>query len=134
LPDRSRIDMTRRLTGERREARSWVRDRTAAAVAPRDRLQTAMRDLIAAATDPSLITASLAARVAAVEPSQAALQQAAVAIANAQSAPEQRDAVQNAMQALTAYALTTLPGSLPIAIPSDPLAGRLGEAIARRPK
>ena len=29
LPDRSRIDATRRLTGERREARSWTRDRYA---------------------------------------------------------------------------------------------------------
>ena len=26
LPDRSRIDPARRLTGERREARSWLRD------------------------------------------------------------------------------------------------------------
>ena len=29
LPDRSRIDTTRRLTADRREARSWVRDRAA---------------------------------------------------------------------------------------------------------
>jgi len=131
MPDRSRIDVTRRLTGDRRDARPWVRDRAVATAGPPERLQTAMRDLMAATADPSRVTASLAARVAAVEPAEPALQKAAVAIANAQSAGDRRDAVLAAMQALTAYALTTLPGSAHVSLPADPLAGRLAETIAR---
>jgi hypothetical protein len=132
LPDRSRIDPSRRLTGERREARSWLRDRHRAEAGPLDRLQAAMRELMAAAGDPTRANASLAARVAAVQPGHAPLQQAAVAIANAQSDAQRRDAVQAAMQALTSYALTTLPGSAPVFLPADPLAGRLGEAMRPR--
>ena len=131
LPDRSRIDVTRRLTGERRDARSWLRDRTGATAVESDRLQAAMRDLIAALADRSRITPSLAARVAAVEPASPELQSAAVAIANAASADDQRHTVQAAMEVLTKYALTTLPGSTPVSLPTDPLAGRLGDAMAR---
>jgi hypothetical protein len=128
LPDRSRIDMTRRLTGERREARSSTRDpRRPAASA--DRSRTVMSELVAVSQDPSRVDASLAAHVAAVEPGSAELQKAAVAIANAQTPDQQREAVHNAMRALTAHALRTLPGSWPVALPADPLAGRLGDAL-----
>ena len=134
LPDRSRIDLTRRLTGERREARSWLRPRADPAIGASDPLQTAMRDLIAALSDPSQANASLAARVAAVEPDSPALQKAAVAIANAQSADERAGAVRAAMQAVTAHAIATLPGSSAVHLPGDPLAGRLREAMTRPPQ
>ena len=51
LPDRSRIDTTRRLTGDRREARSWVRDRAASAAPVVDANDSAdvMRELVSAA-------------------------------------------------------------------------------------
>ena len=128
LPDRSRIDMTRRLTGERRDARSWTRDpRRPGASA--DRSRAVMGELVAALQNPSRINASLAARMAAVDPGSAELQQSAVAIANAQTPEQQREAVHNAMRALTAHALKTLPGSWPVALPADPLAGRLGDAL-----
>lgn len=128
LPDRSRIDITRRLTGERRDARSWTRDRRRPG-APADRSRTVMGELVAASQDPSGINASLAARVAAVDPGSAELQRTAVAIANAQTPDQQREAVHNAMRALTAHALKTLPGSWPVVLPADPLAGRLGDAL-----
>ena len=134
LPDRSRIDMTRRLTGERREARPWLRPRAEAPVNETARLQGAMRDLLAAVNDPTAVNASLAARVAAVAPASADLQKAAVAIANAQTAEQQREAVQAAMAALTAHALSTLPGSTAVAIPADPLAGALRESMKGRPR
>jgi hypothetical protein len=128
LPDRSRIDMTRRLTGERREARSWTRDpRRRGASA--DRLRTVMGELVAASHDPSRVNASLAAHVAAVEPGSAELQETAVGVANAQTPDQQREAVHNAMRALTAHALKTLPGSWPVVWPADPLAGLLGDAL-----
>ena len=134
LPDRSRIDLTRRLSGERRDARSWLRPRAAAPETSVDRSQAAMRDLMAALRDPAAVNASLAARVGAVDPASPELQQAAIAIANAQSAEQRRQAVQAAMTALTSTALKTLPGSVGIAMPSDPLAGRLGDALAGRPR
>jgi hypothetical protein len=128
LPDRSRIDMTRRLTGERREARSSTRDRRRPA-APADRARTVMGELVAASQDRSRINASLAARVAAVDAGSVELQKTAVAIASAHTADQQREALHNAMRALTAHALKTLPASWPVALPADPLAGRLGEAL-----
>ncbi len=134
LPDRSRIDPTRRLTGERREARSWVRDRAVSAAQPNGPLQSAMRELMAAMVDPSLVNAALAARVAGVDPNAAALQKAAVELAAAQSADERRGAVRSTMQVLTAHALTTLPGSSPVSVPADPLAGRLADALRRPPQ
>lgn len=132
LPDRSRIDLARRLTGERRDAQSWRRERSSAAAGPANRLQQTMTELIAASADRSRATASLAARVAAVDPALPALQSAAVAIASARSVDERRAAVQQAMQALTTHALATLPASSSVTLPRDPLAGRLSEALRPR--
>ena len=134
LPDRSRIDMTRRLTGERREARTWLRPRAEPVVPQTTRLQAAMQGLVAALNDPAAVNASLAAQVAAVAPASPDLQKAAVAIANAQTPEQQREAAQAAMASLTAYALTTLPGSTTVAIPADPLAGALSESMRGRPR
>lgn len=88
-----------------------------------------MADLIAALTDGSRVNASLAARVAGVDPASPELQTAAVGMANAQTADQRRAAVQTAMRAVTAHALKTAPGSWPVTLPADPLAGRLGEAL-----
>jgi hypothetical protein len=57
-----------------------------------------------------------------------------VAIANARTPEQQREAAQAAMAAITAYALTTLPGSTTVAIPADPLTGALSEAMTGRPR
>ena len=129
LPDRSRIDMTRRLTGERGEARSWVRDSGRAADTGADQARAVMDDLIAALSDGSRIDAGLAARVAAVEAGSPDLQKAAVGIATAPTPEQRRAAVETAMLALTAHALKTRAGSWPVALPADPLAGRLADAL-----
>jgi hypothetical protein len=130
LPDRSRIDITRRLTGERREARSWTRVRAPVAANAAERSQAVIAELIAALTDGSRVDASLAARVAGVDPGSPDLQKAAVGVADAQTADQRREAVQTALRAVTAHALKTVPGSWPVTLPVDPLAGRLGEALA----
>ena len=128
LPDRSRIDTTRRLTADRREARSWVRDRaTNAAPSSIERQREVMRELASAATRTPAADASLAARVAAIDPSSPELQKAAVGIATARSLEERSAATQAAMQAVTAHALRTLPAATVVAIPADPLAGRLAD-------
>ena len=128
LPDRSRIDLTRRLTADRREARPWVRE-PATAAPPRllQRQREVMRELVAAAAATTTPQASLAARVAAIEPASPELQQAAVAIATARSAEERAAAIQAAMQAVTQHALKTLPAAAVVAMPADPLAGRLAD-------
>ena len=135
LPDRSRIDTTRRLTGERREARSWTRDQyTASADATLDASRRVMRELAAAAANGAAVTAALAARVAAIDPSSKELQGAAVAIASASAADARLDAVHNAMKAVTAHALKAFPSSAAVEFRSDSLSGVLADELARRPR
>jgi hypothetical protein len=116
LPDRSRIDPTRRLTGERREARSWSRDRAVPGT-PSAQVRPVMAALAAALDDPKTIDGALAARVAAVDPASADLQRAALQIASARDDLARRDAVDAAIRALGAYALQTMPASLVVALP-----------------
>jgi hypothetical protein len=126
LPDRSRIDATRRLTGERREARSWERDRHGTP-APRsiDAMRAVMRELAAGVS----VNASLAARVAAIDPSSTELQQAAVALASASSPAAREEAARMAMAAVTTHALKTLPASAAVDLQVTPLGGRLADEL-----
>ena len=123
--------MTRRLTGNLKDARSWTRDRLAIEVAPGLAQQRAlMRDLAAAANGAS-VDAALAARVVALDPAESALQQAAVALASASTDAGRRDAVWGAMQAVTMHALKSLGSAAGVRITIDPLAGRLADEMAR---
>jgi hypothetical protein len=134
LPDRSRIDITRRLTGNLADARSWTRDRQDQAAAPAiDQQRALMRDLATAANTGAGVDASLAARVAALDPSAAPLQQAAVALASATTEAMRRDAVWGAMQSVTSHALTSMAPTGAMRIITDPLAGRLADELARPP-
>lgn len=134
LPDRSRIDVTRRLTGARGEARSWLREQSPAAanasIAAHRRL---MQELASAAGSGANIDASLAARVTAIDPSSPELQKAAVAIAAASAPGDRRSAVQSAMQAVTAHALKTLPPASAIEVRRDALAGQLADELRPKP-
>ena len=136
LPDRSRIDPSRRLAGDRREARSWSRPAAAARPgAAIDEQRSAMHALADAASGRRVVDATLAARVAALDPSSAALQAAAVAIASAGDDRRRLEAVRAAMGAVTAHALAGLPSSTPMRIDVDPLAGRMTDALTfRRPR
>jgi hypothetical protein len=128
LPDRSRIDTTRRLTGERREARSWNRDRQEApAVRSIEAQRAVMRALAAGTSDGP----ALAARVASVDPSSTELQRAAVAVASASTDAARREAAQAAMTALTNHALRSLPSSAAVGLPLDPLSGRLADELTQ---
>ncbi len=69
LPDRSRIDVTRRLTGTRTEARSWLRDQSSpAGSTSMTAHRRVMRELVSAAAGTASLDAALAARVAAIDP------------------------------------------------------------------
>jgi hypothetical protein len=136
LPDRSRIDMARRLTGERKDARAWMRDVQDAfqdeAPAPRA-TRRAISEVAAAAVNPADANAVLAARVASVDPSSKELQDAAVAIASASSVAARHEALRQAMTALTAHALRALPGSAGVDLRDASLSGALAEQLARKP-
>ena len=135
LPDRSRIDAARRLTGDRKEARSWNRDEPAAVVpGSLDALRQVMGDLAAAAANATRVNAALAARIAAIDPSSKDLQGAAVAVAAAADDASRLDAVQAAMTAVSAHALEALPASAPINLHALPLSGALADELARRPR
>ncbi len=132
LPDRSRIDATRRLTGNLKDARSWTRERRDGGGPPALEAQRVlMRDLAAAVNTGTGMDAALAARVAAIDPADPALQQAAVAVASAKGEPARRDAVWAAMQAVTAHALKSLAATDFMRITTDALAGRLADQMAR---
>jgi hypothetical protein len=134
LPDRSRIDGTRRLTGERRDARSWTRDERPAMVDTLESHRRVMRELAAAAETGARLDAALTARVAAIDPASHELRSAAVAMASAETSSARIQAVQAAMRAVTLHALTTLPSSTPLELRADPLAGVLSDELARRPR
>ena len=106
-----------------------MRDRAADAAAARsiERQREVMRELASAAARTPAVDASLAARVAAIDPASPELQKAAVGIATARSLEERSGAIQAAMQAVTAHALKTLPAAAVVTMPADPLAGRLAD-------
>jgi hypothetical protein len=134
LPDRSRIDTTRRLTGERAEARSWTRARAEAPPAIDANVRLLIRDLAAAAAGTRPIDAALAARVAAIDPQLPVLQKSAIAVAAARTSDDQRAAVRAAMDAVASHALANLPGAAAVYLDRDPLAGRLADESAKRPR
>lgn len=135
LPDRSRIDTTRRLTGNLKDARSWMRDRSRAATAAGvDEQRVLMLALATAARTGVGLDASLAARVAALDPAASSLQQAAVALASATNDETRRAAVWSAMQAVTAHALGSLGSAESLRLVIDPLAGHLADEVMRSGK
>jgi hypothetical protein len=134
LPDRSRIDVARRLTGDRTEAQSWPRPR---AILDDSRVGGEHRALIrelAAAVAASNADAALAARVAAIDPNATRVQEAAVSLATAVTPAERRAAAERALQIVIAHALSGLPASTPVDLFTDPLAGRLADALSPRPQ
>lgn len=141
LPVRSQIDLTRRLSGDLSEARSWSRnppddgsDRRAADA------QTLLSDL-AAWADAGGRNASagseLSARLLALDPASPALQAASrdlgrLARPDADAAaPEAREALSRIVSAVRG----ALPGATPVPAPpaftSSPLRGALADALGR---
>lgn len=133
LPDRSRIDPTRRLSGVRAEARSWLRDQPLPTAPTTMRAhRQVMRELVSAGGGAVGPDAGLAARLAALDSSSIELQQAAVAIASAHDPQAQREAITAAMRTVTAHALRTLPATSTIGLRRDALAGSLADELRPR--
>ena len=129
MPDRSRIDPSRRLTGDAREARPWTRDRVEGTSRPLDSHRTVIRDLARATAAGTSAGADLAARVAGIDPSSTELRNAAVVLAQANTAESVGEAAFRAMDAVTAHALRALTAGSNLRLELDPLAGRVADEL-----
>jgi hypothetical protein len=136
LPERSRIAMTRRLTGARRDARSSTRMAPPEAV---DRLATEralMADLSAIAADGRAPAPSVVARLASVDAAADEWRALALALASAGAPEARQEAARTAMNAVAARARAML---APVAGGSRDANGELTgwwaeESRARRPR
>jgi hypothetical protein len=146
LPERTRIDPGRRLSGERSEARSWVRDAQTSSASPSlGPMSDLMRALEARLRPPPLglgaseqgsLTAAgqsdlptLAARLGALAPGDPDVQSAAINLAAAagKDGREQAEAIRAAMGFLSARATALLAGPARAMLPADPIAGRFAD-------
>ena len=123
MPERARIDMSRRLSGSREEARSWAR---APAGGREDEAEARERQLMADVSA-GPIDASVAARVAAVDPASPDWQKMAQAMMTADAVAREQavGAVAVALRARAAARLAPAAGALR----ADPYVGYLADAI-----
>jgi hypothetical protein len=135
LPERTRIDRSRRLTGDAKDARSTVRNgparepdaRVAAA-------RAALNALAAAVGGRTRVTASLASQLLAVDPDSPELRRAVLALSTASDTAARADAARTAEQ-LVMTAMLARAGAAPQgSVANDPLRGRFADALARGPR
>jgi hypothetical protein len=132
LPERTRIDVERRLTGDREEARAV---RQAAVSHPPDPAVAAAREVLAAMgaeADTPSAQAALAARIIAVDPQNADLQSAGVRVAAAGDVEASRAARADAQRILIEWLFRRMGEASGGRVLPDALAGRVGEALNRR--
>jgi hypothetical protein len=131
LPERTRIDLARRLTGDRQDARPR---RQTAATAPADPIVNAARGALVAigADHPGSVPATLAARIIAVDPDDAELQAIGVGVAAAETPDAYLAAREDARRTLINLLQRRLGAASRGRVPADPLAGSLADALQRR--
>jgi hypothetical protein len=129
LPERARIDPSRRLSGELDTARSSTQSARVTSADPfLDAARDVLRELEAATTGGATAPA-LASRMLALEPGSEDLQQAALHVAAARDAAALADAVRDAQRVVAGAIRSRLAKTTPTAIRRDPLAGRLVEEL-----
>jgi hypothetical protein len=133
LPERARIDVTRRLTGDLAAARSSTQAAPPAAQdAVRERAREALRSVSAwggGAAEPSSLVAS---RIMAVDPSSDALQKVALQVSAAGNAEERRSAAQSAQLLLVDVMRSRTPPGSVGRVPQQSLHGRLADELSMR--
>lgn len=128
LPERARIDLSRRLSGELATARSSIRP--GGETPPHPFLERA-RDVLRAldeATAP-INGPALASRILALDSGSEALQQAALQLAGARDAASTATAVRDAQRLVAAAMKAHLAGPSPARLLRDPLSGRLVQEL-----
>jgi hypothetical protein len=130
LPERARIDLTRRLTGNLETAKSSA---AAPASGPPDveaaRAREVLRDLSAAASGSADLTV-LASRLVAVAPALPDIQEAALRLTTATGRAARVAAIREAQVAVLAFLRSRLERSVRLALQRDVLKGRLGQETA----
>lgn len=129
LPERARIDLSRRLSGELDLARSSTQPVGAASADPfLDRARDLLREIDAAKPVPTS-GAALASRVLALDPASEDLQKAAMQLAAATDAPSIAARSRDAERVVAGVMRARLGKTAPMAISRDPLDGRLVEEL-----
>ncbi len=129
LPERARIDLSRRLSGELDTARSSTQPVGAANPDPfLERAREVLRELDAA---PAPINApALASRILALEPTSEVLQQAALQVVAARQPAALATAIREAQRLVAGAMRSHLAKASPTAIRRDPLTGRLVQELS----
>jgi hypothetical protein len=132
LPERARIDMTRRLTGDRVTARPSPRSAVDATADPAVAgARSVMQALAGALAARDGLNAALAARVIAVDPTSEVLQRAVVGLSSAPDLDGRVAAAREAQKHLAEFVRARLPASASGRVVDDPLLGRLADESAR---
>jgi hypothetical protein len=133
LPERTRLDPSRRLSGDLQAARSSVRERPPR---PPDPIAAAARAALTALGADAALAASprpgLAAALLAVDPDAADLRRLALVIASSGDPRARLDAAREAERALAARLQARLAAPALSAIPRDPLSGRVADRLSRQ--
>jgi hypothetical protein len=130
LPERARIDLSRRLSGELDGARSSTQQ---VAAASRDPFLDRARDLLREidALEPALSNApALASRVLALDPASEDLQKAAIQLAAARDPSVLAAALHDAQRLVAGAMKVRLAKPAPTGIRRDPLDGRLVQELS----
>jgi hypothetical protein len=131
LPERTRIDPTRRLTGDLATARSSSLSTNDAPADPFvSRARDLLRELFAARSGPGNLPL-LAARMAALDPSSDELQSAAVSLAAAADPSAREAAEKQAERAIMQSILARLTPGYSMRLRSDSIAGRVADELRR---
>ncbi|HUE84505.1 MAG TPA: hypothetical protein VMO26_00355 [Vicinamibacterales bacterium] len=132
LPERARIDLSRRLSGELDTARSSTHPPSATSADPfLDRAREILGELDAETSLPD--GPALAARILAVDPASEDLQTAALQVAAARDTASFGSALRAAQRTIAGAMRARLAKVAPTEISRDPLAGRLVQELPGAP-
>jgi hypothetical protein len=132
LPERARIDVTRRLTGDLATARPLARSAVAAGADPTvAEARKVMNALAVAIAARDGLNAALASRVIAVDPTSDVLQKAVVALSSASDPDHRLAAARETQKHLAEFVRARLPASASGRVRHDPLLGRFADESAR---
>ena len=134
LPERTRIDPARRLTGEMATAKSSTQRHDDA---PTDPQIQAVRDVLnelRALADSDSSVSMVASRLVAIDAQSEDLQRAALQLSGARDAGARRAAIRAAEGALIDLLTSRLPPPSRVRVARDVLRGRVAEELAGRPR
>jgi hypothetical protein len=132
LPERARIDLSRRLSGDLDTARSSTQPPVATNPDPfLERARDVLRELSEARVPIS--PPALASRLLALAPASEELQKAALQVAAARDTTALTGAINEAQRLVAAYMRSHLAKTLPSALNPDPIAGRLVQELSGSP-